>query len=237
MKDENETIQKRLRRREFIRKAAVGTIFVAIGGNVFRLADSILNQQALAEERPDGRKRLPPGQRVVEQLPYGGGQPGNSRTEGYQLKVYGEVNEPFTLNYAELTRIGQERLTADVHCVTGWSYLGGIWTGVTVKKLAEKAGLKPTANFVIFECAHGYTANITLAEALKPNVMVATHLNDRPFQRLYGAPVRSLVPDLYFWKSAKWLEGIRFTKRDEPGFWETRGYHNVGDPWKEQRFK
>lgn len=237
MKDKNQLIQKRRDRREFIRKAAAGTIITAIGGNTFRLVDAMLNNQALAAERSDGKKRLPPGQRIVEQLPFGGGQPEYTKPEDYQLSITGEVNKPFTLSYDELTGMEQTELAADVHCVTGWSYLGGIWTGVPIKKLAEMAGLKRSANFVIFECAHGYTANITLKEAFKPNVLVATHLNGRPFEALYGAPVRSLVPDLYFYKSAKWLEGIRFVKRDEPGFWETRGYHNVGDPWKEQRYR
>ena len=89
---------------------------------------------------------------------------------------------------------------------------------------------------MIFEAAHGYTANVPLAEATARNVLVTHQLNGRPFQRRHGAPVRGLVPDLYFWKSAKWLTGIRFVTRDEPGFWETRGYHNHADPWREERY-
>ena len=114
--------------------------------------------------------------------------------------------------------------------------LGGTWTGVQVAHLASKAGVKKTARHVIFEAAHGYTANVPLAEATARNVMVTHQLNGKPFQRRHGAPVRGLVPDLYFWKSAKWLTGIRFVTRDEPGFWETRGYHNHADPWREERY-
>src|SRR5690606_30700697 len=112
----------------------------------------------------------------------------------------------------------------------------GLWKGVQVKALAERAGLKKSAHFVIFESHHGYTSNISLDEALKPNVLVTHSLNGHPLKRQNGAPVRSLVPDRYFWKSSNWLTGIRFVKRDEPGYWETRGYHNIADPWKEQRY-
>ena len=135
-----------------------------------------------------------------------------------------------------LLAMKQVEKEADVHCVTGWSMLGGLWRGVQVKTLAERAGLKKDAHFVVFESAHGYTANISLKEAFKPNVMVVHRLDGKPFKRQHGAPVRSLVPDRYFWKSSKWLTGIRFVKRDQPGYWETRGYHNIADPWKEQRY-
>jgi len=102
--------------------------------------------------------------------------------------------------------------------------------------LAKRAKLKKTARHVVFEAAHGYTANVPLGEALKPNVMIAHRLDGRPLQRAHGAPVRNVVPDLYFWKSAKWLTGIRFVTRDEPGYWERRGYNNHGDPWLEERY-
>jgi len=114
--------------------------------------------------------------------------------------------------------------------------LGGQWKGVQIAQLAEQAGVKGDARHVIFEAAHGYTANVPLREALAPNVSVVWELNGKKFPRKHGAPVRGLVPDLYFWKSAKWLTGIRFVKRDEPGYWETRGYHNHADPWHEERY-
>jgi len=228
--------ERRLQRREFIRKAAAGTIILAVGGGLYRLADETFNQQVRAATRPDGKNRLPPGQRAVEELQFMGGIEGSPYTKDFHLKVHGEVEHPYTLNYEELLAMKQVEEEADVHCVTGWSYLGGIWKGVRVKDLAERAGLKKTANFVIFEAYHGYTANIPLNEALKPNVLVTYRLNGKPLEMQNGTPVRALVPDLYYWKSAKWLTGIHFSKRDMPGYWESRGYNNIGDPWKEQRY-
>ena len=236
MGSKEKQFQRGLERREFIRKAGAGTLIIAVGGGLYRLADELMTQQVQAQVRNDGNKRLPPGQRALESLTPMGGQPGNTRIKDFRLKVHGEVNNAFTIDYDEFMKMKQAEQEADVHCVTGWSLLGGLWSGVQVRTLAERAGLKKTANFVIFESHHDYTANITVKEALKPNVMVVNRLNGRPFTQEHGAPVRSLVPDLYFWKSAKWLTGIHFVKRDIPGFWETRGFHNIGDPWKEQRY-
>jgi DMSO/TMAO reductase YedYZ molybdopterin-dependent catalytic subunit len=120
--------------------------------------------------------------------------------------------------------------------VTGWSVLGALWRGVAVKQLAELASVESTARHVIFEGAHGYTANVPIAEALAPDVLVAHRLDGKVLAAKHGAPVRAVVPDLYFWKSAKWLTGIKFVSRDEPGYWEVRGYHNHGNPWKEERY-
>ncbi|MBU2646915.1 molybdopterin-dependent oxidoreductase [bacterium] len=236
MMTNNKGYQRKLERREFIRKAAAGTLIMAVGGGMYPLAAETVNQQLQNELRSDGKIRLPPGQRAVEGLKHMGGMPGSPSTKDFRLKVYGEVENPFTINYEELLLMGQVEQEADVHCVTGWSMLGGRWSGVQVKLLAERAVLKKNANFAIFESHHDFTANITVKEALKPNVLVTNRLNGMPFKPENGAPVRSLVPDLYFWKSAKWLTGIHFVKRDMPGFWETRGFHNVGDPWKEQRY-
>ncbi len=229
-------LQKRLQRREFIKTAGAGTLIVALGGGLYRLAGDDLTRKAEGQVRSDGRKRLPPGQKVLESLRPMGGEAGSSKPKNFRLRVYGEVEKEFTLDWGGLMKMNQVKKSADVHCVTGWSMLGGLFEGVTVKALADLAGLKKTANFVIFECAHGYTANISRKEAMKPNVMVVHTLDGRPFKRQHGAPVRALVPDRYFWKSGKWLTGIRFVKRDIPGYWETRGYHNVADPWREQRY-
>ena len=150
--------------------------------------------------------------------------------------MHGEVEDPFTIDFADLVAMDNTLLRADVHCVTGWSVLGAKWRGVKIKALAEKAGLKRTARHVIFEAAHGYTANVRLRDALADDGLVTWELDDKPLARTHGSPVRALVPDLYFWKSAKWLTGIKFVERDEPGFWEVRGYNNHADPWKEERY-
>ena len=232
---DDKQLRGRIERRDFIKKAGAGTLIAALGGGLYRIAADDLTREARGQVRKDGKKRLPPGQKVLESLRPMGGEPGSSRTKDFRLRVHGEVERPFTLDFDGLMKLEQTEAKADVHCVTGWSMLGGLWTGVPVSTLAEMAGLKKTANFVIFEAAHGYTANISRKEAMKPNVMVVHTLDGRPFKTAHGAPVRSLVPDRYFWKSAKWLTGIRFVKRDQPGYWETRGYHNVADPWREQR--
>ena len=223
-------------RRQFLKKAAAGTVLVALGGGIYRLASDDLTRKARAQRRPDGRPRLPPGQKVIEELRPMGGQPGSSKTEDFRLKVHGEVGSPFTLDWAQLLALPQTKQPADVHCVTGWSVLGHTFTGVQLAHLAKMAKVKDSARHVIFEAAHGYTANVRLDEALAPNVMVAFEMQGKPFRRKHGGPVRGLVPDLYFWKSAKWLTGIKFVRRDDPGYWETRGYHNHADPWREERY-
>jgi DMSO/TMAO reductase YedYZ molybdopterin-dependent catalytic subunit len=234
-RDPKNPLARLIERRQFIKRAGAGTLLVAMGGGLYRLASDDLTRKARAQVRGDGRPRLPPGQKVLQSLKPMGGEPGSPRHQDFRLRVHGEVERSFTLDFEGLMKLPQTKQNADVHCVTGWSLLGGLWEGVQLRTIAEIAGLKKSANFVIFEAAHGYTANIDRKEALKSNVMIVHSLNGRPFQRQHGAPVRSLVPDRYFWKSAKWLTGIRFVKRDEPGYWETRGYHNVADPWKEQR--
>lgn len=208
---------------------------MAFGGGLYALADD-LTRAAQAQTRQDGRARLPPGQRVIEALKPMGGTPGDPRPSEFRLRVHGEVESPFTLTFSELLALPSVTQTCDVHCVTGWSVLDARFTGVRVRDLAERARPKATARHVIFEAAHGYTANVRLNEALAPNVLVAHRLDGKPLGRAHGSPVRALVPDLYFWKSAKWLTGIRFSSRDEPGYWETRGYHNHADPWREERY-
>jgi len=230
-----EHVFENLARREFIRRAAAGTVIVAFGGGLYFISDD-LTREARAQERSDGRPRVPPGQRVISALKPMGGEPGDPSAAKLRLKVHGEVQAPFELDFAALLAIPQVELALDVHCVTGWSVLGAKFKGVRVKDLAERAKLKPSARHVVFEAAHGYTANVRLEEALRPNVLVAHQLDGRPLPRAHGAPLRAVVPDLYFWKSAKWLTGIRFTARDEPGYWETRGYHNHADPWREERY-
>ncbi len=219
-------------RRDFLLRAGAGTVVTAMGGGLYFLS----GREAQAENRADGRPRVPPGQRVIEALKPMGGEPGEAAVSAFRLKVHGEVETPFELTFSELVGLGAVEQAVDVHCVTGWSLLGAMWKGVRIKDLAAKAGIKDTARHVIFEAAHGYTSNVRRDEALADDVMVTWELDGRRLARPHGAPVRALVPDLYFWKSSKWLTGIKFVRRDEPGFWETRGYHNHADPWKEERY-
>jgi DMSO/TMAO reductase YedYZ molybdopterin-dependent catalytic subunit len=223
-------------RRQLLKSAAAGTALAAFGGALFRIASDDLTRAARAEVRPDGRPRLPPGQRVIESLRPMGGDEGDGDVRAFRLRVHGLVAKPFELDYAGLLKLPQVTKQADVHCVTGWTMLGGQWKGVQIAALAELAGMKSEARYVIFEAVHGFTANAPLREATAENALVTYRLGGKPLAREHGAPVRGLVPDLYFWKSAKWLTGIRFVKEDEPGYWERRGYNNHADPWKEERY-
>lgn len=234
MTSEGDHFGRLLERRRFIQLAAAGTAVSVLGG-AYILSDD-LTRAAKAETRKDGRPRLPPGQRVLQQLKPMGGEPGDPSLEAFRLRVYGEVERPLTFTFAELLALPQSKLTVDVHCVTGWSVLGASFTGVALKELADRAKVKPSARHVIFEAAHGYTSNVLLREALAPNVLVAHRLGEGALPRTHGGPARAVVPDLYFWKSSKWIEAIRFSARDEPGYWETRGYHNHADPWREERY-
>ena len=219
-------------RRKFIQSAVAGTALMAVGGALVRIAADDLSRPA----RADGKKRLPPGQRALDKLRAMGGQEGDGEVKSFRLKVHGLCKQPFEVDYAGLLKLPQVTKEADVHCVTGWSLIGHAWKGVQIATLAEIAGITSEARYVIMEAAHGYTANVPLKEATADNALVTYRLDDKPFAIEHGAPVRGLIPDLYFWKSAKWLTGLRFVKDDQPGYWETRGYHNHADPWKEERY-
>ena len=229
-------VQSSLTRRSFISRAASGTVIAAMGGGMFYALSDRLTREAKAMALDDGRPRLPPGQRALEALRPMGGTPGSPSVTDFRLKIHGEVERPFDLDWDSLLAQPQAELELDVHCVTGWSLLGAAWKGVRIKDLATAAGLKPGAHHIVFEAAHGYTANVPLREGLDPNALVAHRHGGKPLARPHGAPVRAVVPSLYFWKSAKWLTGIKFVARDEPGYWETRGYHNHADPWLEERY-
>lgn len=225
-----------MQRRAFVRAFTVGAAIMALGGGAYVLADDEETRRARDSKRPDGRPRLPPGQYLLKRLRPMGGTEGDPSPGAFRLKVYGEVEQPFSVDFAELLKMPQTEQESDVHCVTKWSVLGAKWTGVKVADLAARAKLKPSARHVIFEAAYGYTSNILLREALAPDVLVAHRYEGQPLARQHGAPVRALVPSLYFWKSAKWLTGIRFASQDRPGYWEVRGYNNHADPWDEERY-
>lgn len=227
-------IQASLARRDFLRTAAAGTLITALGGGTYVLAAD--DDPRTKQKRPDGKPRLPPGQRLISSLKPMGGDPGDPSPASFKLKISGEVDAPFEIDFQQLLAMPQTEQNLDVHCVTSWSAFDVPWTGVLVSHLAKVAKIRASARHAIFEGANGYTANVRLAEALAPGVMVAHKIAGKAIPRPHGPPVRAVVPDLYFWKSAKWLTGIRFTKTDAPGYWETRGYHNHADPWLEERY-
>lgn len=224
------TVAESIQRRRFLQTAGQGVALFVLGG-VYTFAD-----EAKAEKRSDGRDRVPPGQRVITALKPMGGDPGDPSKSKYRLRVHGEVGTELDLDFRALLGMKQVTQDLDVHCVTGWTVLGARFTGVRLKTIADAAGVKSTARHVIFEAAHGYTSNVPIKEALVDSVMLAHKLDDVPLAQEHGAPMRAIVPDLYFWKSAKFLTGIKFVSKDEPGYWETRGYHNHADPWTEERY-
>ena len=217
--------------------AAAGGTIVSIGlpGVFFKLTNSD-NQAMAAELRPDGRPRIPPGQHAVKALPDMGGSQNDGNVSAWRLKINGEVENPLTLKISDLMGLKQVTQTCDVHCVTGWTLLDSRWQGISMKTIMELVKVKEDARFVIFEAPGGYSSSIPISEAVKNNVLLAHSLFDRKLPQKHGSPLRTLIPDRYFYKSVKWVQRIKFTVADEPGYYESSGYSNSADPWKEERF-
>jgi DMSO/TMAO reductase YedYZ molybdopterin-dependent catalytic subunit len=224
-----------LSRRVFLAVAAGTVVSIGLPGVFAAVAEA--RQQELAQAlRPDGRPRIPPGQIAVERIEDMGGRPGSARPEDFRLRVHGEIETPYDLDFEALMALDQRDFTCDIHCVTGWTLLDSTWRGVPLAALLDRARPANDAKFLVIEAAHGYTTSIPLAEARKPDVFLAHTLFGSPLPGPNGGPVRAVVPDRYFYKSAKWVEGLKIVSRDELGFWETRGYSNSADPWKEERY-
>jgi len=157
--------------------------------------------------------------------------------DNWRLKVYGLVKNPVYLNWQEFTQLPQEDFTIDFHCVTRWSKLDQSFRGIHLKHIIELVKPTPQAKYIILEGDDGYTTNLSLEEVEKfGDCFIAIQMEGRDIEIKHGGPVRVIVPQLYGWKSAKFLCGIKFSATDEPGYWETRGYHNHGDPWSEERY-
>jgi DMSO/TMAO reductase YedYZ molybdopterin-dependent catalytic subunit len=235
-KETPEPIVPSMHRRVFLRGVTAGTLVLALGGGTYVCAGEQEEERARQMKRPDGRPRLPPNQYLLKRLRPMGGREGDSSPGHWRAKVYGEVLEPFEIDFSGLLAMPQVEQVCDVHCVTKWTMMDAHFTGVRIADLAQRAKLKPGVRHVIFEAVGGYTSNVLLREALAPTSLLAHRHEGLPLAQPHGAPVRALVPDLYFWKSAKWLTGIRFVTADEPGYWEVRGYNNHADPWQEERY-
>jgi len=181
--------------------------------------------------------RLPPGQKEVKNWPVLdlGAQP-DVKPENWRLQVGGLVENPLAFTLPEFHALPQEDLTSDIHCVTQWSRFDNHWRGVATRTILELAKPKPEAAHAIFHSYDGYTTNVKLSVFAEANALLAHSWEGEPIPREHGGPVRMVIPDWYFWKSAKWLTRIEFVAADQPGFWEVRGYHNEGDPWKEERY-
>lgn len=187
---------------------------------------------------PSEHRRLPPGQHLVSGFPVLdlGVRPAIDLAT-WKLKLTGLVREPWFFSWEAFRDLPRAQQTSDFHCVTSWSRFDLRWGGVPFRAVAERAGVPPEARFVIASCGDGYTTNLPLIDCLHADVLLADELEGRPLPLEHGGPVRLLVPHLYGWKSAKFLRGLHFVAEDEPGFWEVRGYHHYGDPWREQRYR
>ena len=223
-------------RRSFLAVAGGALVSIGLPGTFVRLADA--EQGALAAStRPDGRPRLPPGQTAVERIRPMGGTPGTATIADWSLRVYGEVERPVVLSYQELLEMEQVHITCDIHCVTGWTLLDSRWGGVRLSTIMNRVKPRGRGGFIIFEAAAGYTSNLPISEARKEDVILAHSFFGEKLARAHGAPVRAVVPDRYLYKSAKWLEAVKISAADEPGFYERLGYSNSADPWKQERFQ
>jgi DMSO/TMAO reductase YedYZ molybdopterin-dependent catalytic subunit len=188
------------------------------------------------EEKGYDPSRLPPGQYLTERFPvlHVGDVPTYAPGE-WNLTIGGLVDNPFALTFEELTALPSVTLTTDIHCVTKWSKFDTVWRGVKLKDILDRAGIQSDATHVMGHAEYGYTANLPLEDALLDESMVVWEYEGEPIEPIHGGPVRLLVPNLYFWKSPKWLRGIEVMNADKPGFWERNGYHMYGDPFREQR--
>jgi len=181
--------------------------------------------------------RLPPGQRLTTKWPvlqHGAVHTLDAAT--WTLRIWGLVETERTLDFDTFTALPRVRVLSDIHCVTGWSRLDNLWEGVSTKVLCDLAHPHPQARFVMVYGAGGFSTNLRLDDFGQDDVLLAFSHDSQPLSAEHGYPVRLVVPRLYFWKSAKWVQGIELIAEDRPGFWESYGYHNRGDPWKQQRF-
>ncbi len=184
-----------------------------------------------------GMPKLPIGQRQVPNWPVLdlGIQP-DIPLATWQLAVYGEIENPFALNWKEFMALPQYKDISDFHCVTTWSRMDNHWEGVQLKTIAEKAKLKSMAKFVYFTGYDGYSTNLKLEEALDEDVMLVHRWENAPLPKEHGGPVRVIVPRKYAWKGSKWVKEIIFLSQDKLGFWELRGYSNSAEPWYDDRY-
>ena len=183
--------------------------------------------------------RLPPGQYLTDKWPvlHAGDvasyPPG---LDGWDFKVWGEVETPLTLTWQELSELPTVTVVQDIHCVTRWSRFDAELTGVPWSAIRDRAGQRASAQYAIAHAEHGFTANVPSAFLEREGAMLCTHADGEPLAAEHGWPLRLVIPGMYFWKSAKWLRGIELSSVDSPGFWERYGYHNDADPWQEQRY-
>ena len=198
-------------------------------------------QQAASHTPPkssESHERLPPGQTETKAFPIFdlGIRPSLDRYPRWTLEIKGNIDHLATLSIEEVRKLASTDITADFHCVTRWTRFDLNWSGVPFKKIMELAKPRPSVKFVVFHSFDKYTTNVALDDVRRDKVIVATKLENNEIPPEHGGPIRMILPHLYGWKSAKFLTAIEFVDKDEPGFWETRGYSNRARPWIEERY-
>jgi DMSO/TMAO reductase YedYZ molybdopterin-dependent catalytic subunit len=193
--------------------------------------------ESVVEKRPDGLDRLPAGQYLTKKWPVlSYERTPQQLPPDWKLKITGLVENPLELTWEEFLALPHTTMTSDFHCVTTWSRYNNTWEGIHIREILQKAKPLPSAKFVLAHSWTGYTTNLPLENLADDDVMIVFKHDDKDLEPDHGGPVRLIVPKLYAYKSAKWLDGLEFLERDHPGFWEQRGYHNRANPWKEERY-
>jgi len=194
----------------------------------------LLRHRGITDEE---RARLPPGQHLVRDFPVlHAGSVASTPLERWDFRVWGQVEHPMRWDFDELRALPTVTRICDIHCVTTWTKLDTTWEGVPMSWLLEQVRPLPSATHVLAHAEEDYTANVPIEALRNDDVMLAYRFDGEELEPVHGGPLRLLVPQLYFWKSAKWLRGLEFLDHDQLGFWERLGYSNSADPWKEERY-
>jgi DMSO/TMAO reductase YedYZ molybdopterin-dependent catalytic subunit len=201
------------------------------------MSDRIVSRGFMGRRREAGPPgRVPPGQYVTHDFPVlSAGPTPRTPLAQWSFEVRGAVGRTRKWSWAEFRALSRAEVTVDIHCVTKWSKLDTRWQGVSVDTLLQ--GVEPAGEYVVAFCDGGYTTNLPLADVIGGSAWVVDTYAGETLEPQHGGPARLLVPHLYFWKSAKWVRGLEITRSDVPGFWEAAGYHNRGDPWREERYR
>ena len=197
----------------------------------------VINKGFHAKRPNDGPHKLPPGQYETPDFPVlTAGPTPRIPLVNWEFRLEGLVDNSAKWSWNEFNALPQQDFNPDIHCVTKWSKFDTKWRGISFDTLLEHVQPKPEAQFVMAFSYGGYTTNLPLADLRNGQAFIGLHYEGKPLVAEHGGPARLVVPHLYFWKSAKWVQGLRFMAQNEPGFWEAAGYSLYGDPWQEQRY-
>jgi DMSO/TMAO reductase YedYZ molybdopterin-dependent catalytic subunit len=202
------------------------------------MSGTFLSRGFLGKHRENAApERVPPGQYVTSDFPVlSAGPTPHTPLDRWNFEINGLVGKSVRWSWSEFQSLPMQHYTVDIHCVTKWSKLDTQWEGVSVDVLLESVEVDPNAHYVMAFSDGGYTTNMPLNEVVGVKAFVGLRYNGAPLAAEHGGPARLVVPALYFWKSAKWVRGLTLIGKDQPGFWESLGYNNHGDPWKEERY-